>query len=249
MCLRRREPGAVQNSVTERTKAPNGARFDSPGRSRPCRRSPGLRERRIEKAQRAEIPSVRGISPRWGFCCFIFVNPGLRFAAPWAIESRPLRGSASGQRSRAQPRPNSNPWLNCARYLVSYPAAAPCAETLFRAPRSSIPFPLQPLQCLAYMIAGDAWLLDTNVAVGKADHLFSALSLGHPCAARFLDDFVKQRIHDLVSDAETLPNSGGRHRLRSLFVIRASSFIRHSDFVIRHFQPRRPHSGRLGRSA
>ena len=56
-----------------RAEAPRGAGFESPGRSRPGRRSPGYAENRERKAQRAEIPGVRwcnarnGISPRWGF--------------------------------------------------------------------------------------------------------------------------------------------------------------------------------------
>ena len=88
-------------SATE-TKAPNGARFYSPGRSRLCRQSPGLRSRKIEKAQRAEFPGEcwtnQQESAPLGLLLFIFSNPGLRFAAPWAVESRPIRGFPSGQR-------------------------------------------------------------------------------------------------------------------------------------------------------
>jgi hypothetical protein len=56
-----------------RAAAPKGARFDSPGRSRRSRRSPGYAIKNWRKAQRAEIPGAHGcharhgIAPRWGF--------------------------------------------------------------------------------------------------------------------------------------------------------------------------------------
>jgi len=60
-------------------KAPNGAKFNSPGRSRLCRRSPGLRRRRTEQGptgrdSKRGLDQLTEISPRWGFCCSAFIN-------------------------------------------------------------------------------------------------------------------------------------------------------------------------------
>ena len=70
--------------------SPKGAGFDSPGRV-----SLGYGSIKAHKPQRGEIPVwcnrlvANGITPLQGSGPNSYRDPGLRFAAPWAIESRP----------------------------------------------------------------------------------------------------------------------------------------------------------------
>src|SRR5665213_267319 len=74
-----------------RLLAPTRARFDSPGRL-----ALGWAEGMNEKPQRGEIPAFKprrrapGISPHWGWAVLCTTLP--RANAPWAVESRPIRG-------------------------------------------------------------------------------------------------------------------------------------------------------------
>ncbi len=112
-------------------KAPNGARFDSPGRV-----SPGLTVSTISRQpQRGEIPFhgrrsiARGISPLWG-CAHIRVvypglrrlsrlRPGLSNLAPFGAVQRQVETIAESKSSiRLSTPPRRQHWLSLCSFFI-----------------------------------------------------------------------------------------------------------------------------------